>query len=309
MNRGLLFLKLSFRCTLIPSSTIITGVRMSVRPFLFMLLAVSSTLLSQPETAASTDWKHTLVSGLTITQVSYSDWSQGGENALAYTLSVDGRSVQDLTSTNWSNSYKLAYGQTRLGSKGLRKTDDKIELESVLTYKLGTAVNPYASATFKSQFDDGFKYDDAANTKVKTSAALDPMYLTQAVGIGYQPVTQVKTRLGAAVREVSSKNFTYADDAATTTVERSKVEGGLESVTDVELKLEENTIFTSKLEMFAPFNAIDVIVVRSDNTLSSKVNKYIVVVFNVQLINDRNMGTPRTQIKEGLALGLSYTFL
>ena len=256
------------------------------------------------------DWKHTLVAGLTVTQVSYTDWAQGGENALAYTVSFDGKSVRDVTMTNWSNSYKLAYGQTRLGSKGLRKTDDKIELESVLTYKIGTNINPYASATFKSQFDDGFKYDDATNSRVKISAALDPMYLTQAVGVGYQPIVQVKTRLGAAMREVfDNATFGYADDAKTTfEIEDSKIEGGLESVTDVEIKIEENTLFTAKLEMFAPFNDIDVVVVRSDNTLSSKVNKYIAVVFNVQLINDRSVSA-RTQIKEGLALGISYTFL
>lgn len=274
-------------------------------------LFFASPLFGQTDSAAAQpDWKHTLVAGITITQVSYTDWTQGGENALAYTLSIDGKSVQDLTMTNWSNSYKLAYGQTRLGSKGLRKTDDKIELESVLTYKIGTAVNPYASATFKSQFDDGFKYDDVANTKVKTSASFDPMYLTQAIGVGYQPASQVKTRLGAALREVFSNSFRYADDASTTpSIEKSKIEGGLESVTDIEIKIEENTMFTSKLELFAPFNNIDVVVMRSDNTISSKVNKYIAVVFNVQLINDRNMGTARTQIKEGLALGLSYTFL
>lgn len=268
-------------------------------------------LSAQTDSAAvPSDWKHTLVAGLTITQVSYTDWAQGGENALAYTLSIDGKSVQDLTMTNWSNSYKFAYGQTRLGSKGLRKTDDKIELESVLTYKLGTHVNPYASATFKSQFDDGFKYDDATNTKAKISSALDPMYLTQAVGVGYQPFAQLKTRLGAALREVyDDSKYGYADDAATTPqIESSKIEGGLESVTDVEIKIEENTLFTAKLEMFAPFNNIDVVAVRSDNTISSKLNKYISVVFNVQLINDRSV-TARTQIKEGLALGLSYTFL
>jgi hypothetical protein len=136
------------------------------------------------------------------------------------------------------------------------------------------------------------------------------MYLTQAVGVGYQPIVQVKTRLGAAMREVfDNATFGYADDAKTTfEIEDSKIEGGLESVTDVEIKIEENTLFTAKLEMFAPFNDIDVVVVRSDNTLSSKVNKYIAVVFNVQLINDRSVSA-RTQIKEGLALGISYTFL
>jgi len=271
----------------------------------------SSVLFAQTDSSAmQSDWKHTLVAGLTVTQVSYTDWAQGGENALAYTLSFDGKSVRDVTMTNWSNSYKIAYGQTRLGSNGLRKTDDKIELESVLTYKIGTSINPYASATFKSQFDDGFKYNDAANTQIKISSALDPMYLTQAVGVGYQPFSQLKTRLGAALREVfDDSKYGYADDAkSAVTIEDSKIEGGLESVTDVEIKIEENTLFTAKLEMFAPFNNIDVVVVRSDNTLSSKVNKYIAVVFNVQLINDRSV-TARTQIKEGLALGISYTFL
>ena len=283
-----------------------------MRTSILLLTLFLATIVSAQtdSTAAPSSWKHTLIGGLTVTQVSYTDWAQGGQNALAYTATVDGKSVQDLTMTNWSNSYKLAYGQTRLGNKGLRKTDDKIELESVLTYKLGTAINPYASATFKSQFADGFKYDDAANTQTKISAAFDPMYLTQAVGVGYQPIAQVKTRLGAALREVMDKGkYGYADDAKTAgTIETSKIEGGLESVTDVEVKIEENTLFTSKLELFAPFNNIDVVVVRSDNTLSSKLNKYIAVVFNVQLINERAV-TARTQVKEGLALGISYTFL
>ncbi|MBP6672523.1 MAG: DUF3078 domain-containing protein [Bacteroidetes bacterium] len=282
-----------------------------MKSFFVLLLSFPLLLSAQTDsTAEQSNWKHTLIAGLTLTQVTFTDWAQGGENALAYTLGIDGKSVQDLTATNWSNSYKFAYGQTKLGSKGLRKTDDKIELESVLTYKLGTHVNPYASATFKSQFDDGYKYDDVANTKTKISSALDPMYLTQAVGIGYQPVAEVKTRLGAALREVFDKNrFGYSDDGKTTPeIEASKVEGGLESVTDIEIKIEENTLFTAKLEMFAPFNNIDVVVVRSDNTLSSKVSKYISLVFNVQLINDRSV-TAKTQIKEGLALGISYALL
>jgi hypothetical protein len=275
-----------------------------------VLLTLCSFGIAQSDsTAQPSEWKHSLVSGLLLTQMSYSDWAQGGENALAYTVTIDGKSVRDVEMTNWSNTYKIAYGQTRLGSKGLRKTDDKLEFESVLTYKLGTHVNPYASSTFKSQFADGFKYDDVAGTKVKTSAGFDPMYLTQAVGVGYQPIAQVKTRLGAAVREVFSKAQGYADDAATTlTVETSKVEGGLESVTDAEWQFEENLLFTTKLEMFSPFNKIDRVIVRSNNTVTAKVSKYISVNLNVQLINDANI-TARTQVKQSLAMGLTYTLL
>lgn len=266
-----------------------------------------SFLFSQTE-PPKPEWSHVLIAGLTVTQVSHTDWVQGGENALAYTFTIDGKSVRDVTMLNWSNAYKIGYGQTRLGSKGLRKTEDKIDLESVLTYKIGTYINPYASATFKSQFDDGFKYDDAAGTKVQTSSRFDPAYLTQAVGIGYQPVEQVKTRLGAALREVFSDKYGYANDPATTTVETSKVEGGLESVTDVSWQFEENILFTSKLEMFAPFNNLDVVIVRSDNMLAAKVSKYISVNLTVQLINDANV-LARTQVKQSLAMGLTYTLL
>ena len=45
---------------------------------------------------------------------------------------------------------------------------------------------------------------------------------------------------------------------------------------------------------------------RMDNTLTANVSKYVVVILNVQIINDKQVST-RTQVKEVLALGLSYT--
>jgi hypothetical protein len=49
-------------------------------------------------------------------------------------------------------------------------------------------------------------------------------------------------------------------------------------------------------------------VVRNDNTLAAKVNKYVNVILNVQIINEKQI-SPRTQVKEALAIGLSYTLL
>ena len=55
-------------------------------------------------------WKHSLVAGLTLTQVAFTDWAQGGENDLAYTFNSDGKSVDDEAMSNWVNAYKLAFG-------------------------------------------------------------------------------------------------------------------------------------------------------------------------------------------------------
>lgn len=278
-----------------------------IRCLLIVALATPARAEEQPA-QPQYGWKHGLVSGLTLTQVSYTDWAQGGENSLSYTTSLDGKSMLEEQTSVWTNDYKFAFGQTRLGTQGLRKTDDKIDLSSVFTYKLGGYVDPYAAATVKTQFAKGFAYDAAGNA-TELSAFFDPAFLTQSAGASYQASKEVKTRLGLALREIITNNFNqYADDPTTTTVEKTKIDGGLESVTNVEWIVMENIQLTSQLELFAAFKKLDEVVVRNNTTLSAKVNQYVTVMFNVQLINEKQI-TPHTQIKETLALGLSYSLL
>jgi hypothetical protein len=252
-------------------------------------------------------WTQQIVTGVNLTQVSFKDWAQGGQNALAYTFWLNGNTTQDMEKTNWSTSYRLAFGQTRLSDQGLRKTDDEIFLESLLIYKLWTYINPYASFSLRTQFAKGFEYP--GGTEVAVSKFFDPASLTQSLGAAYKPIPEVVTRLGIGVREVVTSQFSqYSDDPATADTEKVKVNGGIESVTNVEWNFAENMQFKSGLELFAPFKTLDEIIVRSDNSITARVNKYVTVGFNVQLINDVTT-TRRTQIKEVLAIGLSYTLL
>jgi hypothetical protein len=253
-------------------------------------------------------WKHSVVSGLTLTQVSLKDWAQGGEDALAWTIRLYGLSKLEDTSYFWGNSYKMTYGQARLGNQTTRKTEDRLEFESVFTYKLGTEINPYISATLKTQFTEGIMIDGSGNS-TPVSKFFDPAYLTQSAGFGYRPSATIKSRLGAGIREIVTSTYTsYANDPSTPLSQRVKtrVDGGIESVTDAELKLDDNLLFRSKLELFAPIRKLGEITMRMDNTLTANVSKYIVVILNVQLINDVN-ATSRLQEKEVLAIGLSYT--
>jgi len=287
---------------------------------LFCLTALNANAQPADTAKVKKPWTHNLVGGLNLTQVSFNDsWSQGGENALAYAMSLNGKSTDEQPKTNWTTSYKFAFGQTKLGSQGVRKTDDKIDMESNLIFKVGAYVNPYVAATLKTQFANGFDYaakDPKTGKFVQVSKFLDPGYLTQSVGLGYQPIPQIKTRLGAALREVITSDFNaYADDPATkTVVERTKVEGGLESVTEVAWQMQSNLLFTGKVELFDAFKNFDIIIMRSDNTLAAKVSKYLTVNFNVQLLKEQNLPlAPRRsgkiQAKQTLAIGLSYAFL
>ena len=280
---------------------------MSIRSVLLLLILFSLKAIGQVDTAKAPiyGWTHGMAAGLTLSQIGFTDWTAGGDNALSWALSLDGKSVDEREKITWANAYKFAFGQARISDGGLRKTDDKIDLESILTYKLNHYVNPYAGLTFKSQFAPGYKYNTpVAGQDLEVSNFFDPAYITQSIGAGWQPTTQVKTRLGFALRETFSKSYGYADDPKTGTVETSKVEGGVESVTDVDWKIAENVLFTSKLELFAPFNTIDRVDIRSDNKVTMTVNKYINAIFAVQLLNVNPF--PRTQIKEVIAIGLTY---
>jgi hypothetical protein len=249
-----------------------------------------------------------MILSVNITQISFTDWTQGGENALAYALFLEGKSAYAKDMIEWVNEYKFGYGQAKLGSGTIRKTDDMIDLGSVLIYKLGKIINPYASVSLKTQFTEGVTYDAAGHT-VPVSNFFDPVYIIQSAGVGYQPVPEVKTRLGAAVREILTKTHTrYSDDPTTTQVEKEKVEGGLESVTEVVWTVMENVVLHAKFELFAPVKHFNQTTIRSDNSLSAKINKFLSVNLNVQLINDPPVQA-RTQVKEALALGFNFTLM
>lgn len=253
-------------------------------------------------------WRHALGTSLTFSQVSFSDWAQGGENAYAYGASAIGTSTYDWHPITWANTYRLGFGQTRIGGRQTRKTEDKIDLESVITYRMGIVINPYAALTLKTQFATGYRYDAAGN-RTSISWFFDPAFLTQSLGLGFQITPELRSRFGFALREIVTSQYTsFADDPTTTEVEKVKVEDGLESVTEGTWKLDNSTTLNAKLELFSSFREPQKIIVRGDNTLTVRLAKIVTLVVNVQLINERRV-TPRTQLKQSLGVGISYVVL
>lgn len=252
-------------------------------------------------------WKHQLAGGVNFSQVALKDWAQGGEEALNWMIVINGKSRCESEKVVWKSAYKFAFGKTRLGSQDVRKTDDKIDLETILTYKIGTVVNPYFGATLKTQFASGYKYGDLG--KVGVSQFFDPAYLTQSAGAGYRPIEEVELRVGLALREIVTRDFNgFSDDAATAKVEKLKLDGGLEAAVDGSWQLSENTLLTSKFGVFAPLQALDETAINFDNTVTVKAGKYLNINFNLQIVDDATAG-PKTQVKEAVAIGLNYTFI
>lgn len=253
-------------------------------------------------------WTHGLTGTLLLSQAGYTDWVAGGENSLSYALLVDGKHILDREGDNWATSYHFGFGEARLGDQGMRKTDDQIKFESIYTYKLGTLINPYASVTMNTQFATGYTYNKDG-TSVPVSAFFDPGYLTQGVGLGYQPLPEIKTRLGVALREILTSQYTtYADDPKTTAIETSKTEGGAQLGVEVNWTIDSRMLFTSKLDLFAGVKSLDVVIVHWDNTFNAKLTKVVGVMISTQLINEAPV-SPKTQLRETIGLSLSYSLI
>jgi hypothetical protein len=258
-------------------------------------------------------WNNTLVAGLNLTQVSLHDWTQGGENTLAWTIFTNGMFLYKQPVWVWKNTLKIAYGQTKLGDAEFEKSEDELFWESLYSRNIGWKIDPYVANQLRTQLAPGYKIrmNEATGIeeRVQTSGLWDPGYLIQSAGFTYAEGEVFFTRLGVAFKEIFSSEYGFADDPDTPDeVETFRFQTGIESATGLKVHVMENVLYTSQLNMFSAFDQMDVWDVRWDNTLSAKVNSYIDVSLNVLLVHDIAQ-TRRTQIKQALALGLRYSIL
>jgi len=276
---------------------------------LTLVLIISFTLyvFPQQDSIKLNTWLPTAAVGLNISQLALSNWTQGGENSITYTFNGTGGLVYKSIGWTFSNNLKFAYGRTKLGGTDFRTNDNELYLESVISKNIDWVLSPYFSNTVRTPLGIGYTYDTDPPTEI--AAFFDPGYLSQSVGLTYKQVKGFDTRLGLAVQETFTRNNTqFSDDPATTNIEKFKAETGIESVTNGEYVLDDNLLFKSNLRLFSRFNSLDVWDVRWDNSIVAKINNYLNTSLSYLLIYQKDQSV-KTQMKEGLQLGINYTIL
>ena len=252
-------------------------------------------------------FKKKFVGSLNVTQIQYEDWASGGDNALSYVIILDSRVERNNSRYNWDISGKFAFGQTKQQGNETRNSVDRIETDLAMTYKLSNGINPFISLGIDTQFTTG--YDYRKKPKIAKSDFADPVYLNQSFGASYKRGSEFSSRLGFAFKETYTQDHRiYSDNPETKDIkEWNKIETGIQSQTSVNVKISQNLSFDSKLRCFSTFEHIDVVDVKWDHSWRAKVAKYVSVNLNILIVYDKDV-TLRTQIKESLAIGLTYTF-
>jgi hypothetical protein len=272
---------------------------------ILFLIFVAVNLYSQTDSVNTENWKTSAVTGLNISQISLSNWTQGGENSTSWTFFGSADVLYSAKPWSVKNNMKLAFGRTKLGTAQFRTNDNELYLESILSYEIAWAVNPYFSNTVRTVLANGFDYSKTPTVQI--AKFFDPGYVTQSLGFTYNREKIFSSRLGIALQETFTKRYTnYVDDPKTNKVEKFKLETGIESVTEGFYTVAENMLVASKLRLFSRFNHLDVWDVRWDNTLTAKINKYFNTNLNILVIYEKSQ-SPKTQLKEALQLGITFT--
>ncbi len=121
---------------------------------------------------------------LNISQVYLSNWTKGGENAIAGLFRGEINADYTKGMYRWNNYARVKFGLIGLASEGVRKNEDTWEVNSDFGIKASKKWFYSFSFNLKSQFSKGYKYP---NDSIWVSNFLSPGYLYSAAGFEYKP--------------------------------------------------------------------------------------------------------------------------
>lgn len=105
-------------------------------------------------------WTKTGKITLLINQSAFSNWQAGGDNNFAGNLNINYDFNYKKGDWLLDNKLLASYGLTINDDDGARKTDDRLELNSILGKNLKKNWSASFFMNFKTQFTDGYDYED-----------------------------------------------------------------------------------------------------------------------------------------------------
>ena len=298
-----------------------------------LFIAFGFTSVAQEENEKLTDpnWKLKALTGLNLTQATFTNWAAGGRNNISGLAFADASANYSKDRIKWDNRLKLALGGIQYFEDNLQKTDDQIDFQSSFGYGLKKTWYITALAGFRTQFLDGFSFP---NDSIRNSAFMAPGYLNLSSGIEFAP----NDNFNVFFSPISSK-FTFVQDenlanagafgvapailddmnAIVTPGEQFRYELGAYARILYNKELMENVNMKSSIELFSNYvNNPQNIDINAELIISMKVNKWLSASIQANLIYDHDItirnpdidgdiGGPRTQFKQVIGVGLAYT--
>ena len=282
---------------------------------LFLLVALLPLSLAAQDEEG---WSHKGLAGVNLSQTSFTNWSEGGENTVAYNIYLNGSLNYQKDKLSWTNDLNVNYGQNYTDMTDWRKNIDNLNFASKLGHQINEKFYYAALLDFKSQMFDGYKYFD--NEKVLTSKLLTPSYLNLSVGIDYKPNSCLAIYYSPVAGKLTMVTDTLLSQAYG--VDAGKfVKPQLGSIFKVNANytfFEDKLTVKSILDLFTAYDdSFGMIDVNWDVLIGYNLTKLLTLTFQSTLKYDDDIKTydsegnqhgAKVQFKEIVGLGLSYKF-
>ena len=288
--------------------------------FYGLILLMAPLLISaQDTTAVKGPWTTKGMASLNFSQVSLTNWSQGGESSYAInTLTAFGMDYKK-DKSSWANSLEAGYGIQKVGEKRAGKTDDHLEIVSRYGYQTSRVWFLSAILNLKTQFTKGYKVTET--DRIMISDFMSPGYIQLAIGMEYKPNDNFFVAIspvGGKVTIVANDSLSSVGSFGVEPGETMRSEFGGSVKVGVNRDIMENVNFTSTLDLFSNYlNNPGNIDVSWRAMINMKINKYLSANISTHLLYDDdidytdsegvNQG-PRVQFKELLGIGFSVKF-
>jgi len=129
-------------------------------------------------------WTQKNKASVLLSEVAFVNWNAGGSNSISALVNFESVLKYRYKHLIWNSLLIMRYGINKQEDKGLRKTDDIIDISSTLGFRKDELTNWYFSSrfNFKTQFTNGYNYPDETNVLSKFMA---PGYLFVGGGMEY----------------------------------------------------------------------------------------------------------------------------
>lgn len=282
--------------------------------------AVGDTIPAKPDSLIY--WKQGVKVNVNLQQVGLTNWAAGGESSFAVGTVIEGHINYEKDEIVWENNAKIGYGVIRNGGGGNRfeKTDDILNISSKYSQKFSQKILMSTSVNFKTQMDEGFRFDKVAGTderrRVFISDFMSPGYLQASLGLTYRDEKAFNTTIAPFTGRftfVLNDSLSRAGAFGITPEEKVRSEAGISWTGGYKKDVWENVKFETSFNLFSNYQKFPNTVVNVEAGLAMKVNNFISSNISSQLIYDddvtvtRNDGTMGKDIQLKNVINVGFT--
>jgi hypothetical protein len=274
----------------------------------FLCILLSSSVFSQKkkQNKPQPKWKINGKFAFIFNQSSFSNWASGGENTVAGNLNVNYDFNYKKKNINWDTRLITSYGLSHLSEKGLRKTDDRFELNSVLGIKTSTYWFFSFISNFRTQYTEGFNYKK--EPKVLVSDFLSPAYLTFGPGMLWKKTDNLNLNIAPATARYTLVNDTFSGKFGVDKGRNTAFSLGFNLSGYYKFDLMKNIQMENILTLYSDYLAnVGNVDTDYQTNIRFTVNKSIKMLMTFQAIIDDDTSS-KIQFRQLFGLGVNYNF-